>query len=195
MTRSPTWIFFDCFNTLVDDFDGAGSETGLEPIAHLPVVAGLYTAAADFLRDYAAWRRQWWAGGDWSETPLPQRLWAVLLARAPGRARDVAHTVDKMMAAFGPGYRTLLRPTPGVEAMLRRWQGVVEMGMEGTGTTTQIHPPSSARGVMDMILGVAIILRYGNHNLFEIQKRSKWMRQPDGQMDKGNAPPFPQERA
>ena len=53
----------------------------------------------------------------------------MLLARAPGRTKDVARVVGKMMAAFGPGYRSLLRPTPGVEAMLQRWQGAVEMGV------------------------------------------------------------------
>ena len=35
----PTWIFFDCFNTLLDDFDDAGDESGIGSIARHPVEA------------------------------------------------------------------------------------------------------------------------------------------------------------
>ncbi len=30
------WIVFDCFNTLIDDFDQAGDESGLGPMEHYP---------------------------------------------------------------------------------------------------------------------------------------------------------------
>ena len=40
--RRPAWIFFDCFNTLLDDFDETGDESGLSPIVHLPVRDGYF---------------------------------------------------------------------------------------------------------------------------------------------------------
>lgn len=27
---TPDWLFFDCFNTLIDDFDASGREWGLD---------------------------------------------------------------------------------------------------------------------------------------------------------------------
>jgi hypothetical protein len=31
------WIFFDCFNTLIDDFDESGDESGLGSLPRLAV--------------------------------------------------------------------------------------------------------------------------------------------------------------
>lgn len=45
--RAPTWIFFDCFNTLLDDFDEAGDESGLGSILDLPVREGRYPAKCE----------------------------------------------------------------------------------------------------------------------------------------------------
>ena len=42
--RKPAWIFFDCFNTLLDDFDEAGNESGLGSILDLPVRVRRYPA-------------------------------------------------------------------------------------------------------------------------------------------------------
>ena len=55
------WVFFDCFNTLVDDFDAEGAIDGLETIAHLPVAAGLFESQAAFRSAYRTARQyNWW---------------------------------------------------------------------------------------------------------------------------------------
>ena len=57
MPNSIEWIFFDCFNTLIDDFDQDGDESGLGPMQHLPVEAGLYDTVYDLRKDYLDWRK------------------------------------------------------------------------------------------------------------------------------------------
>jgi hypothetical protein len=42
------WVFFDCFNTLIDDFDSQGTIDGLETIAYLPLDAGVFDTAVAF---------------------------------------------------------------------------------------------------------------------------------------------------
>lgn len=73
------WIFFDCFNTLIDDFDDAGDESGVGFLAHLPVHAGFYSTSADFKQDYDKWRENQWSDGTWLEVTLPDRFRAVLV--------------------------------------------------------------------------------------------------------------------
>ncbi|MDC0174098.1 hypothetical protein OAI54_00730, partial [Pseudomonadales bacterium] len=54
-------MLFDCFNTLIDDFDASGSIDGLETIAHLPVAAGLFPSVSKFRSAYTAARAvNWW---------------------------------------------------------------------------------------------------------------------------------------
>ena len=45
--RRPRWIFFDCFNTLLDDFDETGDESGLGSILDLSVREGRYPAKCE----------------------------------------------------------------------------------------------------------------------------------------------------
>lgn len=52
--RDFDWIFFDCFNTLIDDFDESGDESGLGSLPVLAVQHGFFAAPADFVSAYAA---------------------------------------------------------------------------------------------------------------------------------------------
>ena len=52
----PAWIFFDCFNTLLDDFDEAGDESGLGSILDLPVREGYFATPRGFEAAYSRWR-------------------------------------------------------------------------------------------------------------------------------------------
>ncbi|MBT6274482.1 MAG: HAD family hydrolase [Chromatiales bacterium] len=118
MNKCP-WVFFDCFNTLLDEADGLTGETGMLPIAHLPVEAGRFTTCEDFISAYVKWRAQAWPsagddtddGGQYREIPLSHRLTAVL-------GPDAEQLVDAMVDAFAAGYPTTLSMTPGVETML-----------------------------------------------------------------------------
>ena len=68
--RSFDWIFFDCFNTLIDDFDDIGDESGVGPILCLPVESEFYATEAAFKVDYDKWKRDRWDGNDWGEVNL-----------------------------------------------------------------------------------------------------------------------------
>jgi hypothetical protein len=55
------WIFFDCFNTLIDDFDQTNDESGLGSLPTLAVELGLFRTREDFLSAYHA---DYWAKPD-----------------------------------------------------------------------------------------------------------------------------------
>lgn len=105
------WIFFDCFNTLLDEADRLRGESGMEPLAHLPVEAGLYGTPDAFLRAYSQWRSSAWGDDEWCEINLPERLAAVL-------GDSQLELVSAMVAQFEAGYASTLRVTPGAVDML-----------------------------------------------------------------------------
>ncbi len=125
----PTWLFFDCFNTLVDDFAVDGDTSGLGPLSHLPVESGFYRSEREFRRDYQRWHQARWSGSDWREVDLGERLQIVLSQRDPARAHEIGALVDAMLDAFETGYPATLRPTPGVYDMLEAWRGRAYMGV------------------------------------------------------------------
>jgi HAD superfamily hydrolase (TIGR01509 family) len=113
------WIFFDCFNTLIDDFDESGGEWGLGSLPALAVQLGFFAAPTDFVSAYLCERDQ---HQDGRETLLPERL-ANTLAAAPGshKSREVLDALPKLLARWEEDYTRLLRPTPGVHEMLAHW--------------------------------------------------------------------------
>jgi HAD superfamily hydrolase (TIGR01509 family) len=110
------WIFFDCFNTLIDDFDKTGDESGLGSLPALIVDMGLFPAARDFLSAYANIRQASIADG--REITLPERLTRVLKSGTTLSDERVTRVVAGMMEHWQREYLTILRPTPGVREML-----------------------------------------------------------------------------
>lgn len=128
-STSLDWIFFDCFNTLIDDFDISGCEAGLAPMYQVPVTAGLYKQVADVRADYLRWRRECIAGQA-HEQSLQQRFRNVLAVYRPDAdAMMVDQVVAAMEVQFIDCFPGTLRLPAGVESMLRRWQGEVAMGV------------------------------------------------------------------
>ena len=115
------WIFFDCFNTLIEDFDDAGDESGIGFLTHLPVKAGFYSTSADFKQDYDKWRENQWSDGTWREVTLPDRFRAVLVRNATDRRGEIEGLVCEMIEHFEQEYPKTLRLTPGVVHMLDSW--------------------------------------------------------------------------
>src|SRR5260221_815449 len=74
------WIFFDCFNTLIDDFDEHGDENGLGSLPQLAVTLGYYSKPEAFVETYIRVRREGNSKGDGGETLLTDRLTRVLQA-------------------------------------------------------------------------------------------------------------------
>ena len=128
-STSLDWIFFDCFNTLIDDFDTSGFEAGVVPMYQVPVTAGLYSDIEAVRADYHRWRLEYIAGKPHEQT-LQQRFRNVLATYRPDAEATV---VDQILAEielqFTECFPTTLRLPSGVEDMLQRWQGQVSMGV------------------------------------------------------------------
>ncbi len=115
------WIFFDCFNTLIDNFDDTGDESGIGFLTHMPVEAGFYSSSTDFRQDYDRWRENQWSDGTWREVTLPERFRAVLEEKAPERRGEIEGLVCEMIEHFEQEFPKTLRLTPGVVQMLDFW--------------------------------------------------------------------------
>ena len=116
------WIFFDCFNTLIDDFDAAGQEGGLLCVPQLAVERGYFPRVEDFCAVYAKIREQSLRFG--RETVLAERLRQTLQEAPAKRTRDeCVATAEALLEAWKTEYAKLLRPAPGVREMLEYWHG------------------------------------------------------------------------
>ena len=114
------WVLFDCFNTLIDDFDASGSIDGLETIAHLPVAAGLFPSVSKFRSAYTAARAvNWWQSD--SEVHFEVRLREVFIRQGRAGTASADRLVSEMLDLFAQTYPASVRLTPGVEAMLQAW--------------------------------------------------------------------------
>ncbi|MEO0433248.1 MAG: HAD family hydrolase [Cyanobacteria bacterium J06656_5] len=128
-STSLDWIFFDCFNTLIDDFDTSGYEAGLAPMYQVPVAAGLYQAIEEVRADYHRWRLEHIAGQPHEQT-LQQRFRNLLATYRPeADATTVDQVLAEMEVQFMQCFPSTLRLPAGVESMLQRWQGKVSMGV------------------------------------------------------------------
>ncbi|WP_299491264.1 HAD family hydrolase [Acaryochloris sp. IP29b_bin.137] len=123
------WIFFDCFNTLIDDFDQTGAELALLPVYSLPAEAGLYASATDFRLDYHHWRNRQWQTVH-REIEMGERYQAVLRENCPTvPLMEIESLAAEMVERFRTCYQQSLRLPPDVKEMLQFWQGRVKMGV------------------------------------------------------------------
>ena len=86
--KPVTWLFLDCFNTLLDEADGLTHQSGMEPIADIPVAHGLFGSEEAFLQTYLAWRRSAWSGPEYPEMCLHERLSRLCLLYTSPSPRD-----------------------------------------------------------------------------------------------------------
>ena len=110
------WIFFDCFNTLLDEADGLTGESGMAPISHVPVEHGLFSSEQAFQTAYLNWRSTAFPGPEFAEIHLKERLLNVL-------GLQHRHVADTMCDLFSERYPDTLSVTAGVSEMLRRLAG------------------------------------------------------------------------
>ena len=105
------WLFLDCFNTLIDEPDGLTDESGMAPIAHLPVAAGLYESEAAFVDAYLCWRRDAWHDSEYVEIQLCERLRSLFAAQHD-------ELVRAMVECFESDYpKTLIATRGAVDAL------------------------------------------------------------------------------
>jgi putative hydrolase of the HAD superfamily len=123
------WIFFDCFNTLIDDFDQTGHEADLAPMYQVPVDAGLYDRVDAVRQDYHRWRKVH-ISGQARELTIQERFRQVLQSHCPEADPAQVDTIVQQMAdQFIRYFPKTLRLPAGVEAMLAHWHGRVRMGV------------------------------------------------------------------
>jgi HAD superfamily hydrolase (TIGR01549 family) len=116
-----SWIFFDCFNTLIDDFDGTGDESGLGSLPGLAVELGAAVNREEFL---AAYRRACPVNsGDYAEVLFTSRLTAALESIGRLRPEDAGRALQRLLEHWHAEYEPGLRLTPGVREMLAHWHG------------------------------------------------------------------------
>ena len=121
MAETFDWIFFDCFNTLIDDFDEAGEEHGLCSLPAFAVDHGLFATREEFVAAYQGCRGEAYAQGrEMVLTERLQRTFAVSTKVSPDAAEQ-ARLVTAMTRIWAEEYDRLLRPTPDVAAMLAHW--------------------------------------------------------------------------
>lgn len=125
------YIFFDCFNTLIDDMDETGDDSGIKPLAHIPVKHGYYEEASHFHQEYLLWRRTYWSNGNHDEVLLPNRIKKILddQLKKSGKILDTGPVIEEMLEAFYQDYPATIRRSPEVSTVLDALKGRVPMAV------------------------------------------------------------------
>jgi HAD superfamily hydrolase (TIGR01549 family) len=126
--RDFDWVFFDCFNTLIDDFDEAGDESGLCTLPKLAVTEGYFASEKEFVAHYRRHRSD--VARPHAEVHFDERLRRTLASsQRVGSPEQIAQTVAAWLRHWDEAYLRLLRPTPGAAAALRRWAENKKLGV------------------------------------------------------------------
>jgi putative hydrolase of the HAD superfamily len=116
-----SWIFFDCFNTLIDDFDPTGDESGLGTLPELAVELGAAQGREEFL---AAYRRACPVdSGDYAEVLFNNRLTRALEITGRLTPDATGGVLQRLLDHWHAEYEPNLRLTPGAAEMLAHWHG------------------------------------------------------------------------
>lgn len=127
LSDSCDWIFFDCFNTLIDDFDREGEEHGLGSLPDIAVQHGFFTRRQEFVLKYIEQRSAALVAG--AETLFAERLRRTLQAGAPNASQSVEQGLAAMLEVWEDEYHRNLRPTTGVREMLEYWSARKPLGV------------------------------------------------------------------
>jgi len=121
MTDNIDAIFFDCFNTILDEHD----ENGLCCIPRMSIELGFFEHESEFFDHYIPVCRR----PDGRETSLNDRLLLCLTKskRKPKVSADLA--ISQMLQGWLNEYPPTIHPAPGVEEMLAHWHGRKKLGM------------------------------------------------------------------
>jgi HAD superfamily hydrolase (TIGR01509 family) len=124
---SMDWLFFDCFNTLLDDFDANGDESGLGTLPALAVSLGACASRQQFVAAYHALRHS--PDTEDRESSLEARLTSVVSALATVPRNELEGVVKLLLERWHAEYPACLRVTPGTNEMLAYWHGKRRMGV------------------------------------------------------------------
>ncbi len=123
MSEIPRVIFFDCFNTLIEEHHDPDDFSFMAPSDHLAVEAGFYAEREGFHADYDHWHARNWDREPGREVLYGERVSFILERRDPARKQHIQDLVSEMERRFHQDYHGGLAPAPGVAEMLQSWQG------------------------------------------------------------------------
>lgn len=128
MSGAVDWVFFDCFNTLIDDFDTEGGEFGLGTLPDLTVSAGYFATREAFLATYHEQRKS--PAGPGRETLFDDRLRRTLAAGSrTASPAEIDATLTRLLSHWEDEYRRSLRLAPGAAEMLAHWAPRAKLGV------------------------------------------------------------------
>ncbi len=128
MAQPIKWIFFDCFNTLVDDFDETGDQSGVKPLGQRCAEAGVFDHSESFHQAYLQWRSMQWVSASWHEVDLLDRIRGTLaLGKKP--EMDLEQLSNELMEIFHQTYPSTLRAVSGAAEMLDRLGSKYKTGL------------------------------------------------------------------
>lgn len=129
MSDIPRVIFFDCFNTLIEEHHDPDDFAFMSPSDHLAVEAGFYDERGAFQRDYAHCYARNWDRERGREVLYGERVSFVLERRDPARKHQIQDLVAEMERRFHQDYHGALAPAPGVVEMLESWRGKARLAV------------------------------------------------------------------
>ena len=108
----PEWIFFDCFDTLVeiDGFSRDGDYTVF--MSDTPVQLGFFASAGEFSESYRQWRERRLGTDPVNEVILHERLRQLFIPRAEEAAAPLDDAIEATVGEFYQKYSTRAAPTP-----------------------------------------------------------------------------------
>ncbi|MEY2936686.1 MAG: hypothetical protein RL033_7435 [Pseudomonadota bacterium] len=138
----PEWIFFDCFNTLIDDFDPAGDESGLGTLPERAVELGVARDRNEFL---AAYRRACPTdSGDYAEVLFTQRVAGAIASLGRLGPDSQGNVLQRLLNHWHEEYEPALRLTPGAGEMLAHWHGTRRLAV-----VSNFHLPGYPRRYLE----------------------------------------------
>jgi len=114
-------IFFDCFNTLIDEIE----ERGLCCIPRMSIEFGFFNHKSEFYDHYIPTCRR----PDGRETHLQERLRLCLGKSAMRPNVSTDQVIPLMLEAWLSEYPPTVRPAPGAKEMLSHWHGRKRLGV------------------------------------------------------------------
>ena len=129
LSALPQVIFFDCFNTLIEEHHDPDDFPFMMPSDHLAVEAGFYAEREAFHADYDHWHARNWDREPGREVHYRDRVSFILERCDPGRKHLIQDLVAEMERRFHQDYHAGLAPAPGVLEMLESWRGKARLAV------------------------------------------------------------------
>ncbi len=125
MNRQPTYLLFDCMDTLLS-FDE--KEPYWYQMGEIATETGAYKTATEFVEEYGQQREIHQQSDEQQETTLYKFIENLLATRIP-EFKLSEELYAQFVSSYVLQYAARTRPEPGVSQMLVAWKDEVQMGV------------------------------------------------------------------